>query len=113
MKQTLKSIGLKWPTKVSVKGRGSTITNSFVQSIIPRIESTDEQLLAALDALGMSVENVECIYCGDKATDLDHLNPIVRNKLPTGYFTELANLVPSCRTCNQSNISLTTLARLA
>jgi hypothetical protein len=32
----------------------------------------------------------------------DHLRPLVKNKLPTGYISEIRNLVPSCGPCNQS-----------
>lgn len=32
----------------------------------------------------------------------DHLRPIIQGKKPTGYITEIANLVPACGKCNQS-----------
>src|SRR5437879_2441877 len=38
----------------------------------------------------------------DKASEWDHLRPIVDNMRPTGFISEIANLVPSCGKCNQS-----------
>jgi hypothetical protein len=32
----------------------------------------------------------------------DHLNALIKDKKPTGYFTEPGNLVPSCTSCNSS-----------
>ena len=43
-----------------------------------------------------------CAYCGDPATEWDHFRPIVKNQRPTGYVSEIANLVPACGKCNQS-----------
>jgi hypothetical protein len=45
---------------------------------------------------------VRCAYCGDKASEWDHLRPLVVKRPPTGYISEIANLVPSCGKCNQS-----------
>lgn len=42
-----------------------------------------------------------CLF-GDYATQWDHLNAIVRDKEPTGYITEISNLVPCCSICNSS-----------
>ena len=33
---------------------------------------------------------------------MDHLRPLVKDKEPTGYISEIHNLVPSCGKCNQS-----------
>ena len=90
------------PTPMSVSGRSSSITNAFVNSIIPCIEPTEEEELEALRILEMDPSDIRCAYCGDKATEWDHLRPIVSNQQPTGYITEIANLVPSCGKCNQS-----------
>jgi hypothetical protein len=43
-----------------------------------------------------------CAYCGDQHTEWDHLRPLVIGKLPTGYISEIHNLVPACGKCNQS-----------
>ena len=36
----------------------------------------------------MDASDVRCAYCGDPATEWDHLNAIVRNRRPTGYISE-------------------------
>jgi len=55
-----------------------------------------------METLGMTSEIFQCAYCGDKASEWDHLRPLVKNKKPTGYISEIHNLVPSCGKCNQS-----------
>jgi hypothetical protein len=89
------------PKPVRISGRSSSITNSFVNGIIPVVPPTGELIDQALKILGM--ENaVICCYCGDVATEWDHLRPLVVGKLPTGYISEIHNLVPACGKCNQS-----------
>ena len=92
----------RMPRAVTITGRSSTITNSFVNGIIPVIPPSEAEIEAALKILGMSAADVQCSYCGDKATEWEHLRPIVKNKRPTGYISEIANLVPACGKCNQS-----------
>lgn len=90
------------PTAKTVTGRSSSITNAFIVSIIPIVEPTEAEELEALKILGMSPNNIHCAYCGGTATEWDHLRPVVSGQEPTGYITEIANLVPSCGKCNQS-----------
>lgn len=90
------------PATMSVTGRSSSITNAFINAIIPSIEPTEEEELEALRILDISPEDIRCAYCGDKATEWDHLRAIINNQEPTGYITEIANLVPACGKCNQS-----------
>lgn len=92
----------KMPVRVKITGRSSTITNSFVNSIIPAIYPSEEEIVEALRILGMDPDDVRCSYCGDKATEWDHLRPIVKDKRPTGFISEIENLVPACGKCNQS-----------
>jgi hypothetical protein len=91
---------LRVPLKIT--SRTSSIANSFVQAIIPTFPCSDEQKAEALAKLGMTIENLSCVYCGSPTTDWDHLRPLVRNSRPTGYISEIKNLVPSCGPCNQS-----------
>lgn len=56
----------------------------------------------ALGILGMNPNDVRCAYCGDPATEWDHLRPLVLKRRPTGFISEIANLVPACGKCNQS-----------
>jgi hypothetical protein len=90
------------PAAVKITGRTSTITNSFVNSIIPVVPPSETEVHEALAVLGMTPESIACSYCGDKMTEWDHLRPLVRGKRPTGYISEIANLVPACGKCNQS-----------
>jgi hypothetical protein len=89
------------PKPVRITGRTSSITNSFVNGIIPVIWPTDSQIDEALAILGMT-DRVVCAYCGDTSTEWDHLRPLVVRQLPTGYISEIHNLVPACGKCNQS-----------
>lgn len=90
------------PTPMKITGRSSSITNAFINSIIPVIQPSNDQVKKALELLGMTHESFQCAYCGVTATEWDHLRPLVLNKRPTGYISEIHNLVPSCGKCNQS-----------
>ncbi|TQV65625.1 HNH endonuclease [Exilibacterium tricleocarpae] len=87
---------------MKITGRSSSITNSFINSIIPVIEPTNEQVKSALAILGMDHDSFQCSYCGSIVSEWDHLRPLVLNKKPTGYISEIHNLVPACGKCNQS-----------
>ena len=95
-------IGFRMPSAMTVTGRSSSITNAFVGAIVPTVFPTESEVLEALQVLGMSSNDVRCAYCGDPYTEWDHLRPLVIDQKPTGYISELANLVPSCGKCNQS-----------
>lgn len=92
----------RMPIPMKITGRSSSITNSFINAIIPIIEPTGDQVKEALNILGMDCDSFQCSYCGVSATEWDHLRPLVLNKKPTGYISEIHNLVPSCGKCNQS-----------
>jgi hypothetical protein len=87
---------------LKITSRISSITNSFVQSIVPHIPATDGEVREALAILGMTPEAKTCVYCGAVATDWDHLRPLVSKQRPTGYVDDVRNRVPSCNRCNQS-----------
>jgi hypothetical protein len=91
----------RMPNPVKITGRTSSITNSFINGIIPVVAPTNSEVRTALEILGM-LEHITCAYCGDTHTEWDHLRPLVVNKQPTGYISEIHNLVPSCGKCNQS-----------
>ncbi|GHV59401.1 hypothetical protein AGMMS49579_27000 [Spirochaetia bacterium] len=90
------------PKAVTIMARTSSITNAFYNGIIPVIEPTDREISNALSILDIDQNNVTCCYCGEPATEWDHLRPLIINKEPTGYISEIANLVPCCGKCNQS-----------
>jgi len=95
---------MKFRKPLKITSRTSSITNSFVQAIVPNVEPGVEEIDEALAILGMTRLTMECIYCGSKATDWDHLRPFVSGKKPTGYINDIRNMVPSCGPCNQSKI---------
>lgn len=89
------------PKPVRITGRSSSITNSFVNGVIPVVVPSEAEVREALKILGM-LERVTCSYCGDTSTEWDHLRPLVDKQRPTGYISEIHNLVPACGKCNQS-----------
>ena len=97
-----KSKVFKSPTAVTIKARTSSITNAFFNGIIPVIQPRPDEIDDVLKQLGMTQETIECAYCGDKYSEWDHLHPLIENKNPSGYITEIYNLIPSCGKCNQS-----------
>ena len=91
------------PSKANLQGRTSTITNAFAHSIDIRTAEdslTEEEYKSMLNELG--IEEEQCAYCLSKNSgkSVDHLHPIISNKLPSGYFTEKNNLIPCCPSCN-------------
>jgi len=90
------------PSPGNIAGRSSSITNAFFNAIIPIVAPSEEEELEALAILQMDSADIRCAYCGDKSTEWDHLRPIITNQRPTGFITEIANLVPACGKCNQS-----------
>ena len=66
------------------------------------IHPTKAEIAKVLEIFGLNSNNLRCAYCGDKSTEWDHLRPLVKNQRPTGYISEIRNLVPSCGKCNQS-----------
>ncbi len=90
------------PSVQTMVSRKSSITNAFVNALLPSIQPTLEEIEQALQILDMEPTDLRCSYCGDRASEWDHLRPIVENMRPTGYISEIANLVPSCGKCNQS-----------
>ena len=83
-------------------GRRSTITGLFFTSLTPYVEPTEAEVDKALEILGMRRGACVCAYCGDKKSEWDHFRAVVKDRTPTGYITEIANLVPACGKCNQS-----------
>lgn len=92
----------KMPKPIKITDRTSSITNAFVNGIIPCIQPSEKEIESALSILGLNSEDVRCVYCGNKSTEWDHLRPLVKDKRPTGYISDIYNLVPACGKCNQS-----------
>jgi len=93
---------IRMPAPGNIMSRSSSITNAFVNSLIPIVTPSEEEVLEALQILQINPDHQTCAYCGDTATEWDHLRPLVSGQKPTGFITEIANLVPACGKCNQS-----------
>lgn len=91
---------LRKPLKIT--SRTSSITNAFVQAILPRTTPDESEHAQVLAILEIDPESKTCAYCGDPAVHWDHLNPFVSAKRPSGYINNARNLVPACGTCNTS-----------
>ena len=96
--------GLKYPARDLLGNRTSTIARSMACTIARRKKCSEENKQKWLDALGYppntTKEELKCAYCGETATHLDHLYPLISDKGPTGWGTEPGNLVPCCNKCN-------------
>ncbi len=92
----------RMPAIQTMTSRKTSVTNAFVCAIIPSVRPSVEEIAEALRILGLDASNVRCVYCGDRASEWDHLRPLVVKRRPTGFISEIANLVPSCGKCNQS-----------
>jgi hypothetical protein len=90
------------PSGLTITGRTSSIRNVFVAAIIPVIQPLAAEVIKVLEILGLDPDDLRCAYCGDKATEWDHLRPLVKDGKPTGYPSAINNLVPACGKCNQS-----------
>ena len=90
----------KLPTKSDLKSRASTISNAFAIAITPYIYPSEEEISNFLTEL--CLKQGQCAYCLGKANARDHVKPLVKNGLPTGYKTEIRNLVPCCSACNSA-----------
>ena len=101
-RRRLISSAFRMPSVQTMVSRKSSITNAFVGAVIPVVFPTVEEIEESLAILCIQPENVLCAYCGDKATEWDHLRPLVVKRRPTGFISEIANLVPACGKCNQS-----------
>ena len=102
LRRDLLTTAFRMPSVQTMVGRKSSITNAFVSAIIPVIPPTHDEIEEALRILDLDPNNVLCAFCGDMSTEWDHLRPLVLNRRPTGYISEIANLVPACGKCNQS-----------
>ena len=96
-----KILGLNVPTNDTIKSRTSTVAKSLATSIIPRIDPTEDEI-ENVKKIFTKEGKLCCAYCSEKATEWDHFHPLVVDSKPTGYITEINNLVPCCKNCNPS-----------
>lgn len=90
----------KMPSKQDLKSRSSTISNAFAIAVTPFIRPSEADLEGYYEALG--IEEGQCAYCLGDGNGKDHLKPLVEYGMPTGYITDIKNLVPCCQKCNSS-----------
>jgi hypothetical protein len=102
LRKKLLQTAFRMPMKQTMMSRKSSITNAFVNAVIPVVPPTLEEIEHALAILEIDHDDVRCAYCGDPSNQWDHLRPLVLNRRPTGYISEIANLIPSCTGCNSS-----------
>lgn len=88
----------KMPAKSKLSSRTSTISNSFAMSITPYINPTDEEVKNLYETLGISIG--QCAYCLRESGSVDHFRSLVKDGMPSGYVTDITNLVPCCTQCN-------------
>lgn len=92
----------KAPEAQGLKHRATTVTNAFAHSVLPVGSATNAEFEEAMRVLGQDLGDLRCVYCGAATHGWDHLRPTIKNKMPTGYITEVANHVPACGRCNSS-----------
>lgn len=91
----------KMPSKGDLRSRTSTISNAFVSSITPWIYPKSEEVIGIYDKFGI-VEG-QCAYCLQYgANSVDHYKCLVIRSEPSGYITDIDNLVPCCQKCNSA-----------
>lgn len=89
--------GINYPAADRINGRTTTLNRSMANTLMHRISCSPE-----VEAQWVQFfPNKTCAYCGNAATHLDHLYPLIDGKRPTGYGTDPGNLVPCCTKCNQ------------
>ena len=96
------SLCFKMPSGFTITGRSSSIRNVFVAAIVPMIRPGPDEIRQVLQILELDPVHLCCSYCGDAASEWDHLQPLVKEGRPTGFPSSIRNLVPSCGKCNQS-----------
>lgn len=86
-----------------IAGRWTTFNGSF-QAALAVPESYDAVKHArALKLLGQDPDaELTCVYCDEPAATWDHLENNVRGGRYSGYGHRIFNLVPACRSCNES-----------
>ncbi|HEX2685150.1 MAG TPA: hypothetical protein VHN14_00955 [Kofleriaceae bacterium] len=90
-----------------IRGRWSTI-NGAVQCALAVPEVYDEEKLATLIGLldQKLDEELVCVYCSEAAATWDHVFNNVQDGRFSGYGNRIFNLVPACRTCNETKRGL-------
>ena len=89
-------------TTRTIRSRETSVTNAFVQSVLPDPKPNAQDERAVLEFFGQSADRRFCVYCGAHGGTWDHLYAFVKNKRPSGYINSAWNRVPACGDCNSS-----------
>ena len=98
----LKKKEFKLPNAITLSGRKTTIAKSFSDGIAPRLQPTYEEHEQFLQFFPKVDGNHMCAYCGGRFEYYEHFRPLVIGTKPTGYGSDIYNLVPSCANCNHN-----------
>lgn len=87
----------------TIMGRKSTFANAFASALAPFDAYDQEAVFGAIRDLGQDPDaDLRCVYCGADAATWDHVfNRVVKGEF-SGHGHRIRNLVPCCRTCNES-----------
>lgn len=83
--------------------RISTIRNAFAAAIAHYDDFEEDNVRKAVECLGQNPDSeLFCVYCGGEAKTWDHLFPLVKESIYSGYGHQIGNLVPCCASCNSN-----------
>ena len=103
---TRRIAGIKLPARVKVDQLKSSIKRAFINTTILEIKPTSEEEATWRKYLGISptamANEIKCAYCGQHASHFDHFRNLTVGGYPSGYVTDIYNLVPCCNACNNS-----------
>jgi hypothetical protein len=87
----------------TVMGRKSTFANAFASALAPHDTYVQAEVDEAMRDLGQDPDaELQCVYCGVESATWDHVfNRVVSGEF-SGHGHRIRNLVPCCRTCNES-----------
>lgn len=87
----------------TVMGRKSTFANAFASALAPHDIYVPAEVADAMRDLGQDPDaELQCVYCGAEAATWDHVfNRVIKGDF-SGHGHRVRNLVPCCRTCNES-----------
>lgn len=101
-----KRLGISWkkmqPVKIKSE-RDTSIANAFASALAVVDDYDEDAINKAMEICGQyPPADLPCVYCGDLATEADHLNGLVRAKQYSGHGHVIGNLVPCCSRCNRN-----------
>lgn len=84
-------------------GRKSTFANAFASALAPHDNYDPDVVAEAMRDLDQDpYGELLCVYCGAEAATWDHVfNRVLKGDF-SGHGHRIRNLVPCCRTCNES-----------